>query len=335
MGAGEPEPPVVPAWDVWGAPRRESWWVRARRLVVLVVGAVLVVTGAVTIAGTVRGWVVRGVPPPVAPMVAESEFDGVAVPFAVDYLSWDQNERPSRQMALSRVVAARTTVDGWDGTGRQWADSSAVVGFVRGGGDRAVVTVRVRVTPFAAAASTPPAVGRSDAGPNVASGPVLSAPGWMPEQARWVSVAVPLAKRGGRVVVTAPPVLVGSPPAEVADPALPGSVSAGDIAFAQSTQDTLSTLLRAYGTGELDYARAAGTSFSGLNQAARLEAVTGWRVRNLDLGAEGSTRVGDATVTWALSGGAGKLTCSYRIELKNDSGRWYLSSVGAETEVVS
>lgn len=326
------------AWEVLGAPRRESWWVQARRYAVLVALGVLVLTGAVTIAGTVRGWVARSAPPPpAAPMVAESEFDGAAVPFAVDYLSWDQNERPSRQAALTRAAAPRTAVDGWDGTGRQWADTSAAIGFARGGGDRAVVTVRVRVTPFAAAGTTSPAAApvRSDAGPNVASGPVLSAPGWTLEQARWVNLAVPLAKRGGRVVVTAPPVLVGSPAAVAPGPALPGTASAGDTAFAQGTQDILTTLLRSYGTGELDYARASGTSFTGLDHAAVLDSVTGWRVRSLDPGAEGSARVGDATVTWALSGGAGKLTCSYRIELANDSGRWYLSSVSAETEVVS
>jgi hypothetical protein len=329
---------VVSAWEVLRAPRRESWWVRARRGAVLVVAGVLVVTGAVTIAGTVRGWVSRSVPPPLwVPGVAESEFEGVAVPFAVDYLSWDQNERPSRQMALARSVAPRVTVDGWDGTGRQWADSPAVVGFARGGGDRAVVTVRVRVIPFTAAGTGSPVAlsVASDAGPTVASGPVLSAPGWTARRARWVSVAVPLAKRGGRVVVSAVPVLVGSPPVRVVGPALPGSVSAGDTGFAQSTQDTLTTLMRSYGTGELDYARASGTSFTGLDQAAVLEGVSAWRVKSLDQGADGSTRVGDATVTWALSGDAGKLTCSYRVELTNDSGRWYLSSVDAETEVVN
>lgn len=324
------------AWEVLATPRRESWWVRARRSAVLVAVAVLVLVGAVTIAGTVRSWVARSAPPP-APVVAESEFDATAMPFAVDYLSWDPTERSSRQTALSRAVAPKVSVDGWDGTGRQWADSPATVGFVRDGGDRAVVTVRLRVTPFAAAGTPSSAAlpARSDAGPNVASGPVLSAPGWTAQQARWVTLAVPLARRGGRVVVTAVPVLVGSPPTAVAGPALPDSSSAGDTAFAQSTQDTLTTLLRSYGTGELDYARASGTSFIGLDQAAALDSVTAWRVKTLDRGADGSTRVGDATVTWALSGGAGKLTCSYRIELTSDSGRWYLGSVDAETEVVS
>ncbi|MGH3833582.1 MAG: hypothetical protein ACRDRS_24625 [Pseudonocardiaceae bacterium] len=336
-GAGEPESSPVAAWEVLRAPHRESWWLRARRWAVLVALGVLVLTGAVTIAGTVRGWVARSVaPPPSAPVVAESEFEGAAVVFAADYLSWDQNERPARAIALNRVAAPGTMVEGWDGTGRQWADTCAAVGFARGSGDRAVVTVRVRVTPFAATSGASPAVSvRSDAGPSVASGPVLSSPGWTPEQARWLELAVPLAKRGGRVVVTAPPVLVGSPPAGAPGPALPGTSSAGDTTLAQGTQDTLTTLLRSYGTGELDYARATGTSFTGLDHAAALEGVTEWRVRSLDQGTDGSTRVGDATVTWALSGGAGKLTGSYRIELRNDSGRWYLSSVGAETEVVS
>jgi hypothetical protein len=35
-----------------------------------------------------------------------------------------------------------------------------------------------------------------------------------------------------------------------------------------------------------------------------------------------------------LSGDSGRLLCSYRVELKNADGRWYLLSIGAETEEV-
>lgn len=371
---------AVPAWDVLIAPRREPRWVRLRRGLVVTAAAVLVLTGAVTITGQVLTWLAppSAPTPPVA--VTDRDFDGVAVPFAVDYLSWDQDDRESRQVALARSAASDTTVDGWTGAGRQWADSPTAIGIARSGRDRAVVTVRVRVTPFTATSdissdipsdtpsepapdSSPgersePAPESSGSAPdetpggvpNVASGPVPGEGGWKAGAPRWLNVAVPVARRGERVVVTAPPALVGSPQPRADRAAVPlasgtEDAAAEDGAFARDTREVITTLVRAYGTGELTYARAPNTSFTGLGDAATVEAVTAWRVREPDGGtdegsdqgadgADGLVRAGDVTVTWALSGGAGTVTCTYRVELRGDGGRWYLASIGAATEAV-
>jgi hypothetical protein len=304
--------------------------------------------------------------------VTDRAFDAVAVPFAVDYLSWDQDNRESRQVALARSAVPDTTVDGWTGEGRQWADSPTAVGIARAGRDRAVVTVRVRVVPFTATSDTSsdtPAEPAPDAPkegsepapessgsvpdetpggvPNVASGPVPGESGWRAGAPRWLNVAVPVARRDERVVVTAPPALVGSPQPRADRPAVPlasgtEDTAAEDGAFARDTREVITTLVRAYSTGELTYARAPNTSFTGLGNAATVEAVTAWRAREpgsdegtgrVD-GTDGSVRAGDVTVTWALSGGAGTVTCTYRVELRGDGGRWYLASIGAATEAV-
>lgn len=338
----------APAWDVLAAPRRDPWWRLARRYLALAAVTVVLLAGVVSIAGTVRGWFTRPTPPSTRAGLADSQFVAVAVPWAVDYLSWDPADRASRQAALGRAAAPNSTVDGWDGTGRQWADSPTVVGLVRGDAEQAVVTVRLRVIPFrptdtpSTTAPTPPTTTSSadppstsaDPVPNPASGPVPNSPGWTAQQPRWLNLAVALAARDGRIVVTAPPALVGSAPTIAAGPAVAASGGVGDSAFAQGTQDTVTTLLRAYGSGELDYARADGTTFTGLDNAATVDSVGAWRVRTLGEGDDPDTRVGHATVTWLLSGGAGKLTCSYRIELRSSSGRWYLASITVETEVV-
>jgi hypothetical protein len=115
----------------------------------------------------------------------------------------------------------------------------------------------------------------------------------------------------------------------------------------------ITTLLGAYATGELQYARAAGTLFTGLDRAAVLEDVTSWRVHDPHSATDGTgggagdggeqVRAGDVTVTFALSGGAGTLRCTYRVELRADNGqqgsqpdgRWYLASIGVPTEAVT
>jgi hypothetical protein len=340
---------------VLAAPLREPGWVRWRRAAVAVVAAVLVLTGAASIVGQVLRWVAPPAAPPPAVAVTDAAFEAVAVPFAVDYLSWDAAARSARQTALTRSAAPDTTVDGWGGSGRQWADSPTAVGIARADTEHAVVTVRVRVIPSTAATTppttagspppsassppTPPATTSSsgpvaDGGPNVASGPPPAAAGWTAGAPRWVNLAAPVARRDGRIVVTAPPVLVGSPQSSAARPAVPGGSTAEDAGFAGQTREVITTLLRAYGSGELDYARASGTSFTGLDKAAALQEVTAWRVQQ-DRAGDASVRLGDVTVTWVLSGGAGTLRCTYRVELRGDGGRWYLASIGAATEAVT
>lgn len=321
----------------------------------------LLVTGALTTVRTLIAWIAPTATNPTH-RLPDRAFDSVAVPFAVDYLSWDEDSRPGRQTSLTRAAATGTTVDGWTGSGRQWADSPTAVGIARHGTDRAIVTVRLRVVPFtpttgaagpAGSAVTEPADpgerdegdhGQSTGGPrepgqqgsNTASGPPPDTTGWTAQRPRWLSLAVPLGEVGGRVVVTATPALVGSPPATAASPAVPDSATPDDTAFAQRTRGVIDTLLHAYGTGELGYARAAGTTFSGLDGGAELQDVSSWRTEPAGAnhsvdgtdGMDGTNRHGDVTVTWNLADSAGALTCTYVVELRRDADRWYLASIG-------
>jgi Conjugative transposon protein TcpC len=359
------------AWDVLSVPRREPVWVRLRRAGVLVVAVVVVAVGVLTITGQVLEWMSPATAPARRAEVSDAEFAAAATPFAVDYLSWAESDPQSRQSALARSAAPDTTVDGWGGTGRQWADSPTAIGVTRvnGGGERAVVTVRVRVTPFTTTdttsdtpASTPqpspptPEPGPSpdstpaeqEGVPNVASGSVPQGPGWTAGVPRWLTVAVPVAAgRDGRVVVTAVPALVGSPQPSAHVPSPREGAAEEDARFARDTREVITTLMRAYGSGELQYARAEGTSFSGLNNAVELVDVLSWRVHASNAtdmsggaggGGEDRVRVGGVTVMWSLSGGAGMLRCTYRVELRADDGgrgRWYLASIGASPEAVT
>lgn len=151
--------------------------------------------------------------------------------------------------------------------------------------------------------------------------------------------------------MTATPALVGSPQTSAPEPAVPQESTAEDSEFARNTRETVRTLLRAYATGDLQYARAAGTSFRGLDNAVELTDVDVWRTRSGNSTDETGrsderVRVGDVTVTWALSGDAGTLRCTYRVELRHDGtpganggggagGRWYLASVEVPTEAVT
>ena len=368
--------------DVLAVPRRESWWVRLRRAVTVVVLALVLVAGTTSIVSEVWTWVAPTASPARAASADDTDLTAVAEPFAVDYLSW--SDRESRQTALARSAAPDTDVDGWGGTGRQWADSPTTLGIIRSNeprrgrgpdgtstvSDGAVVTVRVRVIPFTAekTAGTPPSVpspspGRSPGdvpapkadssrgAPNAASGPIPGEPGWAAGRPRWVNLAVPVGLSNGRVVVTAMPALVGTPQTSAHKPAVPQDSTSEDGEFAQDTRDTVATLLRAYASGDLQYARAPGTSFRGLDNAVELADIVTWRTQTQnsadESGGEGErVRVGDVTVTWVLSGDAGTLRCTYRVELRTDGthgingdsgagGRWYLASIGVPTEAVT
>lgn len=368
--------------EVLATPRRESVWVRVRRSGLIVLLAVVVAAGSASVVSQVWTWVAPASSPAEPDHVTDTDLTAVAEPFAVDYLSW--SDRETRQFALKRSIAPDSDVDGWDGTGRQWADSPTTLGIIRNnrpdsggkatGGNpstdfgRAVVTVRVRVTPFTVedtgAPSSPdssperkqpssqtPRAESPRGVPNAASGPALGEPGWVAGQPRWVNLAVPVGRSGGRVVVTATPALVGSPQTSAPEPAVPQESTAEDSEFARNTRETVRTLLRAYATGDLQYARAAGTSFRGLDNAVELTDVDVWRTRSGNSTDETGrsderVRVGDVTVTWALSGDAGTLRCTYRVELRHDGtpganggggagGRWYLASVEVPTEAVT
>lgn len=361
-------------WNVISAPR-EPWLRRARRVAVVALATVIVLAGMVNIAGQLVGWL-RPPIAPAAPAVADSAYAAVAVPFAVDYLSWDQTRLPARQTALRRAAGPDSTVDGWGGTGRQWADSATLLHVARREPDHAIATVRARVTAYQPANDanrhSTDSTDRTDAGPvdsttrgtpstndthrpstqdpnepagttdtDTASGPVLGTPGWIALPSRWLNLAVPLQHISNRIMVTAPPAIVGSPPTTVLGPAVDRS-AANNAELADTTRGGVRTLLTSYARGDLTYARAAGTGFTGLSGAAELTSVTSWRARPAQDTAVGGERsvqgavaaAGDVTVVWNLPGGA-SLTCSYRIELDRDAGRWYLADITVLTEAVT
>ncbi len=145
-----------------------------------------------------------------APAPDPAEAAALAGAFAVDYLSWDEDD-PARRgrvlhgyLAMPGGDAARI---GWNGEGRQRADF-ALPGRVRPDGEgRVLVDVRVRVTPYRA-------VGDHEARPagpdpdsaQVGVPAVAPAPtgrGWRSLASRWVRLSVPVVCEGGRLAVDA------------------------------------------------------------------------------------------------------------------------------------
>jgi hypothetical protein len=139
-----------------------------------------------------------------------AESAALAGAFAVDYLSWDEEDPARRGRVLHGYLAvpggdlARI---GWSGEGRQRADF-ALPGRVRADGDgRVLVDVRVRVTPYRA-------VGEHDAratGADTeqeqmgvpAAAPAPTGRGWRSLASRWVRLSVPVVWENGRLAVDA------------------------------------------------------------------------------------------------------------------------------------
>ncbi|WP_133849290.1 hypothetical protein [Labedaea rhizosphaerae] len=303
---------------------------------------VVVLVGACTIVAQVIGWVHPS--GPVSPHgPADADFRAAAVVTATDYLTWSQADRSERPTVSARFAPSppqanpqqSQPVDGWNGVGRQWADSAAAVAVLRIAPDAALVTVNTRVSslpvvgdttsgtdPGASASTTAPATTTPSA-----KNPSIST--WPLGRSRWVMLTVALAWRDARFVLTGLPALVGSPPATA--PVVQRRSDTGDAAFAESTRDAVVRLLTAYGTGDLEFVRAPGTRFTGLGGVASLHAVTSWQVAPAS--ADARTRTGVATVVWQLVNDAGSsapaamLTCAYRIDLRWQDDRWLLQSI--------
>jgi hypothetical protein len=153
-------------------------------------------------------------PPPPDPLEAAA----LAGAFAVDYLSWDEDDPGRRARSLADHLAAPVADPGrlgWDGRGRQRADF-ALPGLVRADGDdRVLVDVRVRVTPYreVGAAADRAADRRADgaeaadAEPDVpgtpAAAPAPTGRGWRGCAASWVRLSVPVVREDGRLGVDA------------------------------------------------------------------------------------------------------------------------------------
>jgi hypothetical protein len=152
-----------------------------------------------------------------APHPDRAEASALAGAFAVDYLSWDQDDPGRRGRALAEYLpdAASDPAElGWAGRGRQRAEF-VLCGRVRPDGEgRVLVDVRVRVTPYRPVGEAPAAPPGPDAPrPEVvgtpAAAPAPTAAGWRSLASRWVRLTVPVVLDGDRLLVDAWEELIG------------------------------------------------------------------------------------------------------------------------------
>ena len=169
----------------------------------------------------------RGFPPvpafsPVAPHPAEAA--ALAGAFAVDYLSWDEDdpERRGRVLVDYLPTPGRDPARlGWTGKGRQRAEF-ALPGLVRSDGDgRVLVDVRVRVTPCVAVGphSASPEPADANVPGALAAAPAPTGRGWRSLASTWIRLSVPVTFDGGRMVIDAWDETLGEEPPPPTRPA--------------------------------------------------------------------------------------------------------------------
>lgn len=165
------------------------------------------------------------------PMPEPAEASALAGAFAVDYLSWDQDNPERRGHVLTDYLSAPGSDParlGWSGRGRQRAEF-ALPGRVRADGDgRVLVDVRVRVTPYRPVGErTTDTVTAVEAEPDIAGIPAVApaptARGWRSLASYWIRLSVPVALEGGRLVVDAWEETLGELPAARSTPRQPPS----------------------------------------------------------------------------------------------------------------
>ena len=162
---------------------------------------------------------------PRTPAPEPAEAAALACAFAVDYLSWDEDDPDRRgRVLLDHLPAAASAATGfgWSGRGRQRAEF-ALAGRIRPDRDgrRVLVDVRVRVTPYRAVGERrspaqddeePAAIGFP------AAAPAPTGRGWRAMPSRWIRVDVPVVLDAGRLRVEAPENVLeprSGPPGEV------------------------------------------------------------------------------------------------------------------------
>jgi hypothetical protein len=339
-----PDSAGPPPWGVGWAPveptgRRWGRWLRRGALgVVVLVGA-----------GVILQTVVRdvhhalGTDQPqhttAAATVPATRLSGFAEQVGTDYLSWSAGSKPARGQALGRYSAPGSDIDGWDGSGRQAVTAAHTLGITRARrGTAAVVTVAVRITPYQATGKAPAGASTGKtSGPRVpgaAPGPDPATKGYKAQPARWLDLAVPVAQKDDRLVVTATPDLVGSVPAAAPSPAVGSATSEVDQAGTDATRPVVARLMSDYAASNLAYSAAAGARFSGLGGAASPGEIQAWQLAPVAPGQDPARRSGDLTIAWHLAGG-GTLTCHYRITLAHQNGKTLLAAVSPERKDTS
>ncbi|MEJ3656999.1 hypothetical protein WEH80_28960 [Actinomycetes bacterium KLBMP 9759] len=159
------------------------------------------------------------------PMPDPAEAAALAGAFAVDYLSWDEEDPQRRGRVLADHLASPGSDParlGWSGTGRQRADF-ALTGLVRPDGDgRVLVDVRVRVTPYRPVGKRAEPPAEPEREPAIPGVPAVAPPptgrGWRSLAAHWIRLSVPVVLSGGRLVVDAWEETLGEEPAPPTTP---------------------------------------------------------------------------------------------------------------------
>jgi len=149
----------------------------------------------------------NGVPHPVPP---RGEATQLAVMFALDYLSFDEDDPQRRHQVVQRYLPDEVSGRlGWDGLGRQLADV-AVPGAIDVVGACVWFDLQVRVTPYHRIGGqlAPPLRPQGPSPARAASAPAPMALRWAPAAARWVRLWVPVRRGAGGALVVDPAVAV-------------------------------------------------------------------------------------------------------------------------------
>jgi len=153
-------------------------------------------------AGPANG-VLHRVPP-------RGEATQLAVMFALDYLSFDEDDPQRRHQVVQRYLPDEVSGRlGWDGLGRQLADV-AVPGAIDVVGACVWFDLQVRVTPYHRIGGqlAPPLRPQGPSPARAASAPAPMGLRWAPAAARWVRLWVPVRRGAGGALVVDPAVAV-------------------------------------------------------------------------------------------------------------------------------
>ncbi|WP_214369794.1 hypothetical protein [Pseudonocardia sp. H11422] len=140
--------------------------------------------------------------------VEDSEAAALAWAFALDLESWDEDHPQRRAAVLARYLPhVQTDRLGWDGTGRQRAETATAGRCTRIDDTHVKVDVRVRITPYVRVREVvwplhPPPEHEPDGRAVPAAAPTPTAPGWAACDSEWKRLTIPITRnRAGGLVV--------------------------------------------------------------------------------------------------------------------------------------
>ena len=153
------------------------------------------------------------------------------------------------QRHLARWGLTGQMGDGWDGTGQLSIENAVPIAVLRTSDDQR-----------GGHGSGPDHIGNTSSDHDFGPDRLRIGRG---RSAVWLTVAVPVAVRGSRILLTAPPALVGAAPPQALGAAVRVAADE-DTEDGRATADTVSKLITAYGSGDLEFVRGPGSSFTGL-----------------------------------------------------------------------